>query len=159
MSGFDSRHYQIFWEVVGLEQGPLGLMSRTDELHGRKSSGSSLENWDYRRRDLLRSLCDTLLSTKVHTNFADKQQFLGLYSLLAGSGRRVCFCHCCLRRHCFVPVRTTAASNNYSYWFCRKFSVISFFLSFSLSLLLLLLWMNMIFGRDAVSLTVLNFEI
>jgi hypothetical protein len=26
-SGFDSRRYQIFWEVVGLERGPLSLVS------------------------------------------------------------------------------------------------------------------------------------
>jgi hypothetical protein len=25
-SGFDSRRYQIFWEVVGLERGPLNLL-------------------------------------------------------------------------------------------------------------------------------------
>jgi hypothetical protein len=25
--GFDSRRYQIFWVVVGLEQGPLSLVS------------------------------------------------------------------------------------------------------------------------------------
>jgi hypothetical protein len=25
-SGFDFRHYQIFWEVVGLERGPLSLV-------------------------------------------------------------------------------------------------------------------------------------
>jgi hypothetical protein len=41
-SGFNSRRYQIFWEVVGLERGPLSLVS-TIELLGRKSSGSSLE--------------------------------------------------------------------------------------------------------------------
>jgi hypothetical protein len=28
-SGFDSRPYQIFWEVVGLKRGPLSLMSTT----------------------------------------------------------------------------------------------------------------------------------
>jgi hypothetical protein len=33
----------MFWEVVGLERGPLSLVSTTDELHGRKSSGSGLE--------------------------------------------------------------------------------------------------------------------
>jgi hypothetical protein len=27
--GFDSRRYQIFWEVVGLERGPLSLVSIT----------------------------------------------------------------------------------------------------------------------------------
>jgi hypothetical protein len=32
MSGFDSRSYHIFWEVVGLERGPLGLVSTTEEL-------------------------------------------------------------------------------------------------------------------------------
>jgi hypothetical protein len=26
-SGFDSRRYQIFWEVMDLERGPLGLVS------------------------------------------------------------------------------------------------------------------------------------
>jgi hypothetical protein len=40
--GFDSRYYQIFWEVVGLEQGPLSLVSTTEELLGRNSSGSGL---------------------------------------------------------------------------------------------------------------------
>jgi hypothetical protein len=49
-SRFDSQHYQIFWEVVGLERGPLSLVSTVEELLGRKSSGSGLENWDYGRR-------------------------------------------------------------------------------------------------------------
>jgi hypothetical protein len=30
--GFDSRPYQIFWEVVGLERGPLGLVRISEEL-------------------------------------------------------------------------------------------------------------------------------
>jgi hypothetical protein len=30
--GFDSRRYQIFWEVVGLERGPLNLMRIIEEL-------------------------------------------------------------------------------------------------------------------------------
>jgi hypothetical protein len=41
--GFDSRHYQIFWKgekkrktVVGLERGPLSLVSTTEELLDRK---------------------------------------------------------------------------------------------------------------------------
>jgi hypothetical protein len=37
-SGFDSRCYQIFWEVVGLERSPLSLVSTTEELLGRESS-------------------------------------------------------------------------------------------------------------------------
>jgi hypothetical protein len=38
--GFDSRHYQIFWEVVGLERGPPSLVRITEELLEWKSSGS-----------------------------------------------------------------------------------------------------------------------
>jgi hypothetical protein len=39
--GFDSRHYQIFWEkkgkqLMGLERGPLSLVSTTEELLDRK---------------------------------------------------------------------------------------------------------------------------
>jgi hypothetical protein len=34
--GFDSRRYQIFWEVVVLERGPLSLVRLTEELLDRK---------------------------------------------------------------------------------------------------------------------------
>jgi hypothetical protein len=37
-SGFDSRRYQIFWEVVGLERGPLNLLNTTEELLERESA-------------------------------------------------------------------------------------------------------------------------
>jgi hypothetical protein len=30
--GFDSRSYQIFWVVVGLERGPLSLVRIIEEL-------------------------------------------------------------------------------------------------------------------------------
>jgi hypothetical protein len=43
---FYSRRYQIFWEVVGLEQGPLSLVRITEELLEWKSIGSDLENQD-----------------------------------------------------------------------------------------------------------------
>jgi hypothetical protein len=48
--GFDSRRYEI-WEVVGLERGPLSLMSTTEELLGRKSSGFGMQSREYGRRD------------------------------------------------------------------------------------------------------------
>jgi hypothetical protein len=51
-SGFDSQYYQIFWEVVGLERGPLSLVSTTEELLERKSCGSGLEIREYGRRNL-----------------------------------------------------------------------------------------------------------
>jgi hypothetical protein len=44
--GFDSRRFQIFWEATGLERGPLSLVRTTEELLGRNSSGSGLENQD-----------------------------------------------------------------------------------------------------------------
>jgi hypothetical protein len=44
--GFDSRPYQSFWEVGGLERDPLTLVRTIEELLEWKSSGSSLENRD-----------------------------------------------------------------------------------------------------------------
>jgi hypothetical protein len=49
--GCDSRGYQIFWEIVDLERGPLSLVSTTEELLGRKSSGSCPEIREYGHRD------------------------------------------------------------------------------------------------------------
>jgi hypothetical protein len=40
---------RFFWEVVGLEWGPLSLVSTTEELFGRNSSGFGLENREYGR--------------------------------------------------------------------------------------------------------------
>jgi hypothetical protein len=37
---FDSRRYQIFWEVLGLERGPLSLVRITENLFEWKYSGS-----------------------------------------------------------------------------------------------------------------------
>jgi hypothetical protein len=53
-SGFDSLRYQIFWEEVGLEWGPLSLVSTVEELFERKISGSGLEIREYGCRDLSR---------------------------------------------------------------------------------------------------------
>jgi hypothetical protein len=77
-SRFDSLRNQISWDVVGLEQSPLSLMSTIEELLERKSSGSGLENRDYGREE------STALTTqhpsirkKVDANFADKRRSLG----------------------------------------------------------------------------------
>jgi hypothetical protein len=50
-SGFHSQRYQIFWEVMVLERGPLSLVATIEELPRRKSSGSGLEIREYGRRD------------------------------------------------------------------------------------------------------------
>jgi hypothetical protein len=63
--GFDSRHYHIFWLVLGLEQGPLILASTTEELFKRNSKGFGLENQDYVRGDPSRWSRDTLYPWKL----------------------------------------------------------------------------------------------
>jgi hypothetical protein len=52
-SVFDSRHYQMFWKVVGLERGPLSLVSTAEELLERKSCDSNPESREYSCRDPL----------------------------------------------------------------------------------------------------------
>jgi hypothetical protein len=56
---------QFFFEVVSLERGPLNLISKTEELLGRNSSGSGLENREYGRGDSLRWPRDTLCRQKL----------------------------------------------------------------------------------------------
>jgi hypothetical protein len=52
-------------KVVGLERGPLSLVSTTEEILERKSSGSGLENQEYGHRDPLRWPCGTLYLKKL----------------------------------------------------------------------------------------------
>jgi hypothetical protein len=50
---------------VGLERGPLSLVSTIEELLGRNSSGAGLENREYGRGDPLRWPRDTLYPQKL----------------------------------------------------------------------------------------------
>jgi hypothetical protein len=74
---------------MGLEQGPLSLVSTTEELFRRKISGSGLKIKIMAIGDPPRSLRDTPVSPKVDTNFADEWLSLGLCSFLADSGHEV----------------------------------------------------------------------
>jgi hypothetical protein len=62
--GLDSRRYRIFWEVVCLVR-PLSLVSATEELLGRKNSGSGLESRECGRRDPSRWPRGTLYLQKL----------------------------------------------------------------------------------------------
>jgi hypothetical protein len=55
----------MFWEVVGLVRGPLSIVSTTEELLERKSSGFGLESRENGRRDQSRWPRGTLYPQKT----------------------------------------------------------------------------------------------
>jgi hypothetical protein len=59
---------------VGLQRGPLSLMGTTEELLGKKSSGSGLENREYGRRGSVTLTTWYPLPENVGTNFSDKRR-------------------------------------------------------------------------------------
>jgi hypothetical protein len=83
MSGFDSRHYQIFWEAVGLERGPLSLMSTIEELLERKVAAPVQKTEIRAVGNPPCWLRDIPLSAKVDTIFAGKRRSIYRYSSLA----------------------------------------------------------------------------
>jgi hypothetical protein len=71
----------IFWKVVGLERGPLSLVSTTEVL-GRESSGSDLEKQKWGCRGSAEWLHNNLLYAKVGINFVKMWWSFGRNSLL-----------------------------------------------------------------------------
>jgi hypothetical protein len=87
-SGFDSWSCRVFWEVVGLERGLLSLVSTIQELLGRNSSGSRLENREYGRRDPSRWPRGALYPQKLALT-STTWRSLGRYSSLSDSDQGV----------------------------------------------------------------------
>jgi hypothetical protein len=66
--GFDSRRYQFFWEVVGLERSPLSLVRIIEELLGRKAAAPVQKTEINGHGDPLRWPRDTLYPLKLALN-------------------------------------------------------------------------------------------
>jgi hypothetical protein len=91
-SGFDDQRYQIFWEVVGLERGPLSLVSTIEELLEKKKVAAAVKKPEITAvGNPPRWPSDTTLSAKDGTNFDDKRQSLGRYSSFGGLNPRSCY--------------------------------------------------------------------
>jgi hypothetical protein len=86
---FDSWCYQIFWEGVGLERGPLSLISTIEELLGRNRSQIRFRKSRIRPWNPFPLTIQHTLSATVGISFSDKWCSLGRYSSLTDSGHGV----------------------------------------------------------------------
>jgi hypothetical protein len=80
--GSDSRA-QGGGEVAGLERGPLSLVSTTEEIFGRNSSGSGLEAENMAVGIRHADHVAPSIRKKVGTNIADERRSLSWYRSLA----------------------------------------------------------------------------
>jgi hypothetical protein len=97
---------------MGLERGPLSLVSTTEELLERRSRGSGLESQEYGRRYPSHWPRSTLYPQKPGSNSADKPHSLGRYGSLADSGQGVRFVFG------WVTLLLDHCHNNELIWYC-----------------------------------------
>jgi hypothetical protein len=93
-SGLDSRCYQIFWEVVGLERSPLSSWVQLRSCLKQKETALFQKREITTVEDPSRWLRYTALSAKFGTNFIKKLHSFGRYSSLCGLRPRSSFCFC-----------------------------------------------------------------
>jgi hypothetical protein len=83
------RQINTISESVYIQRGPLRLVSTTEELLERISSGFVLESREYGRRDSLRCSRDTPYPQKLALTSQEKRRSLGRNSSLADSDHGV----------------------------------------------------------------------
>jgi hypothetical protein len=127
--GFNSQRYQISWEVLGLERGPLSLVRITEELLEWKSSGSGSRKIDINGRG--NPLCwprDTLYPRKLELTSPSGGRSVGivLFRTKATEFRLVFSSTCKLRtKHPWGYVIpwpygiATCSSADVTIWRCR----------------------------------------
>jgi hypothetical protein len=107
-SGLDSRRYHTFWEVVGLERGPISLVGTTEELLERKNSDSGLETREYARRDSSRWPRGTLYPQKLAlTSSTSGGPSFGIFLSWLMARSLVYF-----RADCHINIERTAGGRN-----------------------------------------------
>jgi hypothetical protein len=96
-SGFDSWHHQIFWEVTGLDRGPLSLWVQMRRYFKEKVA-ARVQKTEITSVGISRADYATpFYPQNVGTNFVDKWRLLGRYSLIEDSDHGVVFVICNVR--------------------------------------------------------------
>jgi hypothetical protein len=120
--GFDSWCYQVFWEIVGLERGPLSLVRIIEELLERKSGGFGSIKPRLRPWGSVALTTRHPLSTKVGTNFAGRLRSLGRHSSLADQNHGVWFSYAWIWNVVLHKLKVTLSNRKVNLFRCPRIS-------------------------------------